>query len=75
MAPAIEFAGCAWLQKGCISRNLAGGSSGRVGITVFSALLSISHSSCRGRWDWMSNCVAVEGFLGHGYGWEFMDAP
>ena len=35
MAPAIEFVGCAWLQHGCLSRNLAGGSRGRVGITVY----------------------------------------
>ena len=59
MAPAIEFAGCAWLQHGCLSCNLVGGSRGRVGITVFSSLLFVSHSSCHGRWDWMSKCVGV----------------
>ena len=75
MAPTIEFVGCAWLQKGCISHNLAQGSTNRVGITVFSALLSVSHSSCRGCWDWMSNCVAVEGFPSHDHGWKFVDAP
>ena len=74
MAPAIEFAGCAWLQHGCLSRNLAGGSHSRVGIIVFSFLLFVSHSSCCGHWDWMSKCVGVEGSLGHGHGWEVVDA-
>ena len=74
MAAATEFVGCAWLQHGFLSRNLAGGSHGTVGITIFSSLLFVSHSSCHGHWDWISKCVGVEGFLVHGRGWEVVDA-
>ena len=74
MVAATEFAGCAWLQHGFLSRNQAGGSRGRVGITVFSSLLFVSHSSCRGRWDWICKCVGIEGSLADGHGWEVVDA-
>ena len=41
MATVTEFTGCAWLEHGFLSRNLAGGSRGKVGITVFSSLLHV----------------------------------
>ena len=74
MAAATEFAGCAWLQHGFLSRNLVGSSCGMVGITVFSSLLFVTHSSYCGRWDWICKCVGVEGSLADGHGWEVVNA-